>query len=306
MRPTSSSRSHPGFSIVELLVVLAIIGAVLGLLLPAMLRAKSSAQRVQCLNNLKQIALALHTYESRSGTFPPGYITRLDGRGNEQGPGWGWGTLLLPQMEQSRMSEMVDPTTDVLDPANQAVGTTRISTFVCPTDQPPPTWEVRDGLPPDGPFGPVLGTVASASYVGVAGPGPIGPDCGGFFARNKVILLADIVDGTSQTLMVGERHHKLGPATWTAAIPNASLVPVAPSEPIRIGGPAMVLGRVGGEDGPGGPQTAPDGFRGDHLVPGAQFAFADGSVRFLGASMDRTVYRALSTRAGGEMISDDD
>lgn len=290
-----------GFTAVELLVVIAIVGVILGLILPAMQQTRRSALRVECLNNLRQLGLALHNYESNARMFPPGYVTRFDVKGNEVGPGWGWATQLLPYMEQTAVAQTIAVSADVLDPANSTIRGVHIRAFLCPTDRPPPNWSVREGLPTNA-FGALLGRVPSSSYVGVAGIGPIVGDSGGFFRRNEGLRFAEVLDGMSQTLAIGERGHALGLATWIAAIPSASLCPEGNPDDVRIGGASMVLGAVA----PDGRTTAADGFRGDHGIPGAQFVFGDGSVRFLGDSIDPALYRALASRSGGEMISDDE
>ncbi|MFO0957010.1 MAG: DUF1559 domain-containing protein [Isosphaeraceae bacterium] len=298
--PKSSTRRTGGFTVIELLVVIAIISVLLALLLPALHLARASAMRVQCLNNLRQLGLALHNYESRTGAFPPGYITGFDVEGDETGPGWGWSALILTQLEQTQLYAAINFEAEVTDSLNWSIRLSQIHTLVCPTDRPPPTWTVFDNFSP----GTVLAEVGSSSFAGVAGPGPIGRDSGGFFARNKSLRFAEVLDGMSQTLMVGERCKTLGPSTWTGAVAGGRLGQDDSTGPTNSGA-AMVLGWVSGEKKEGVP-WGPQGFRGNHSNPGAHFVFGDGSVRFLGASMDPAICRALATRAGGEMISDDD
>ncbi len=100
-RDTTELRKSQGFTLIELLVVIAIIAVLTALILPAVQQAREAARRTQCKNNLKQLGLALHNYHDRHRTLPPGYVSLYDSNGNDTGPGWGWLSFLLPDMEQS-------------------------------------------------------------------------------------------------------------------------------------------------------------------------------------------------------------
>src|SRR5579883_209719 len=100
LRSPSSMRRR-GFTLIELLVVIAIIAVLIALLLPAVQAAREAARRAQCANNLKQIGIALHNYHDTVGTFPPGFLSKLDpATGDNAGPGWGWAAMILSQLEQ--------------------------------------------------------------------------------------------------------------------------------------------------------------------------------------------------------------
>jgi prepilin-type N-terminal cleavage/methylation domain-containing protein len=100
MRRSSGEKSGRGFTLIELLVVISIIGVLIALLLPAVQMAREAARRSQCVNNLKQMGIALHSYHGTHQVFPPGYVSNYDTSGNDTGPGWGWSAMFLPSMEQ--------------------------------------------------------------------------------------------------------------------------------------------------------------------------------------------------------------
>src|SRR5690349_11264679 len=94
------AHARPGFTLIELLVAVTIIGVLIAILLPAVQSAREAARRAHCVNNLKQIGIALHNYEGALGVLPPGYVSRFTAGGDDTGPGWGWAAMLLPPLEQ--------------------------------------------------------------------------------------------------------------------------------------------------------------------------------------------------------------
>jgi prepilin-type N-terminal cleavage/methylation domain-containing protein/prepilin-type processing-associated H-X9-DG protein len=306
---TTHGRGAPGrdgFTLIELLVVIAIIGVLIGLLVPAVQKVREAAARTQCVNNLKQVGLALHNYHDTANSFPPGYVSDHDADGNDTGPGWGWASFILPQMEQQNLYNAIQLTQNVEAAANGGARVRPVKSYVCPSDSVPTTWTAMKYDPAGNPLGPIC-DVASASYVGVFGVTEPGVDGEGVFFRNSKVRIADITDGTSQTLMVGERSFRWCQATWTGMIPGAAMVP-PPHSPAAAGewtSAGFILGHTfEGSGGPGSPGTEVNGFSSQH-TQGSNFLFADGHVQFLRVSMDHRVYKALSTRAGGEAIGGD-
>jgi len=305
MRPHNGCvpRSAPGFTLIELLVVIAIIALLVALLLPAVQSAREAARRSQCVNNLKQIGLALANYESAQKVLPPGYVTVVDPSGAELGPGWGWAAMILPQLEQAPLFASINFSTPI---QQQTARLTTIGAFLCPSDTVKSDWDVYQRDPSGKPTA-LIGQVAPSNYVGVFGTSDPGIDGDGLFSRNSAVAYRDITDGLSNTLAIGERGHRLGEATWTGAIPGAVLFP---SDNDGIGypraedGPGMVLGHAGGRRGPGDPSGEVNQFYSQH-PGGVNFLFADGHVAFLKTTMNYPTFRALATRAGGETISGD-
>lgn len=296
------AKYRQAFTLVELLVVIAIIGLLVALLLPAVQAAREAARRAQCLDNLKQVGLALQNYHDLARSFPPGYISAFDSSGNDIGPGWGWAAFLLPEMEQVPTWQMLNFNLPVEHAANAQGRMIDLPVFRCPSDTGGPNWQVAGAPPASLP----ICTIAAANYVGVFGTTEPGVDGDGVFFRNSSISLRDITDGSSHTLMVGERSTLLGPATWVGAVAKAVLVPDT-SDGVGAGPPendaAMVLGHTGDGFSPGQPASHVSQFYSLHSGRGVQFLFSDGHVSYLNSSLDYRQYHAMATRAGNETIS---
>jgi prepilin-type N-terminal cleavage/methylation domain-containing protein/prepilin-type processing-associated H-X9-DG protein len=298
------------FTLIELLVVIAVIGVLVALLLPAVQAAREAARRSQCVNNLKQIGLALHNYDTAHQTLPPGYVSNFDSNGDDTGPGWAWAAMVLPQLEQVNAYTAINFNLNVERPENQTSRLPNVNVFLCPSDQVKPAWWAMKRDPVTGvPISPIC-QVAPSNYVGMYGISEPGVNGEGVFFRNSRVALRDITDGLSQTIAVGERSHQLGEATWTGVVVGTVLAP-PPGDSDGVGSPrpensaGMVLGHAGERKGPGDPRSDVNQFYSRHAGGGVNFMFADGHVAFLKSTMSYPVYLALATRAGGEVISGD-
>jgi prepilin-type N-terminal cleavage/methylation domain-containing protein len=293
-----------GFTLVELLVVIAIIGVLIALLLPAVQAAREAARRSQCTNNLKQIGLALHMYHDVYNVLPSGYMAfnAKTGKPDPFGvPGWGWEARCLPFLEQGTVEKsLVNYSLPVADAANEKARHTPLAVFRCPSDTGEPIFKYEDEDHPSG--GGSSGEQAlefpTSNYVGVFGTLNVhycgqlqpGQQCtsDGTFFHNSRIRFADIIDGLSQTYIVGERASLLGYATWIGT----------PSADACAAG--LVLGTASYP-----PNSKADdihNFSSQHPT-GTNFLAGDGSVRLVSETIDTTVYKALCTRAGGDIAT---
>ena len=314
-RPPFPSHRRDAFTLVELLVVIAIIGTLVGLLLPAVQSAREAARATACRNNLKQVGLALHHWHDHARRFPSGW-TGADvptGTAADDLPGWGWASELLPQVEQSALFDRIDRRRPVFDPANPSlhaeVRRAAVPTFVCASDTRGPTGgdgsfligaddgeheedEHHYGEPVDGGALAPITELGKANYVGVFGTTEVhdGPAAGnGMFFRSSRIGMRDMIDGSSKTLFVGERHSRLGSSTWAGVVTGAK-------EPLtRLVGVA--------DHTPNDSHHHFDDFTSNHPT-GVNFLLGDASVRRLDDTIDEAVYRAMCTRAGGESVTD--
>jgi len=300
-------RTRHAFTLIELLVVLAIIAVLVGLLLPAVQKVREAASRAKCKNNLKQIGLALHHYHDRVGSFPPGYQTQVASDNTDLGPGWGWAAFLLDDLEQSNLGRSIRFELPISDPANAAARSLVLPIFVCPSEIKTGTFSVVDAN------GKALTSVARSSYVainGVLGVTDDAWDNNGAFLRNRRLRIADISDGLSHTLFVGERATNMSSSTWTGAV-TSGVVPAQryPDSADQLanaeGAPALVLAHGSREHLPNNPLVFDADATSSYHMAGVNFLFGDGSVQSISNTLDGTIYEALLTRAGGEAVRDD-
>ncbi|MBM80464.1 MAG: prepilin-type cleavage/methylation domain-containing protein [Planctomycetaceae bacterium] len=303
-------RQKRGFTLIELLVVIAIIAVIVALLLPAVQAAREAARRMACKNNLKQIGLALHNYESAYRMYPPGYIHKFGtpGAANELAnhAGLAWGAMLLPQLDQSPLYEQLNAEVPIWDAVNLQARETKLPLFLCPTDVYSGTkWVVRDDtVTPVEQYG-------GSSYAANWGPSDalINLDAtpeqsAGVFYRNSSTRVKNISDGLSNTLAVGERTNGPIPGTaspgghtyfetaWPAAVRDVTNF--ADDHGHMVLFETQFLPNADGIDDKG--LSAPH----DAVC---QFTMCDGSVRAINTKIDLQVFQAISTRAYNENIS---
>jgi prepilin-type N-terminal cleavage/methylation domain-containing protein/prepilin-type processing-associated H-X9-DG protein len=325
MRRLRSSRGERAFTLIELLVVIAIIAVLIALLLPAVQAAREAARRTYCTNNLKQIGLAMHGYHYVWHSFPPAYLARRV-TDLELGGGWAWGTLILPYLEQKPVydaanfdlgfGEVSAPPGYLGLYENGTVRRISVSTFLCPSAG------GGEGLIDLGRgSSKVSGSpgqyIASAGWMDssqsqIKGTGVLYP--------NSRVAIGDVGDGTSATLMIGERSRNLADAAWSGVFGShsepAPLCTKA-SWPVEscVGLMFLLMGRTGpssdilsgaipGGNTPNHPGAGADGFWSRH-PGGCQFLLCDGSVRFMKETLAPQVFRALGSRADGEVIGAD-
>ena len=314
-------KGRNGFTLVELLVVIAIIGILVGLLLPAVQAAREAARRMSCSNNLRQVTLALHNYESALKTFPPGFISRVTGTWSgqsndgipEAGPGWSMYAMLLPFIEQSSLHSSIDFNRSIGDPIHQVARSTPIAMYRCPSD----TWSGRVTV---WPLTIGLTDLAPTSYVSCLGGGnpadaprysAMYEEAGfnGMFHRNRPVAMRDILDGTSNTIGIGERASMFSPNSWTGVIPTGTTVfsPEIASKRSQVVGftrrPAITMTTVHVRSGgPNSPNGSPGGFWSPHQG-GAFFSLMDGSTQFIATNIDIVIFRLMASRNDGQVFS---
>ena len=323
-------RSRRAFTLVELLVVIAIIGILVALLLPAVQAAREAARSTQCKNNLKQLGLGLHIYHDIFGRFPAGFLAGSVTANNL--PCYGWGASILPHIEQAPLADQLRMGSPLqlehrfvaaATPQDRTLLQTIIPVFICPSDPAPK-------LVPLNPHG--LGVpnhfdVGKSNYVAHYWWDPIGtksiqcptpatgcPDTGGTFYGNSFHPMREMVDGTSNVLILSERDGgKTG--TGVQLINNLradwALASVWVGVPSRTNASLAIRNLCGANflinfDYPATGSSNNNGKGASSLHPGGvHVALGDGSARFLSENIDHlNVYGPLAGRADGIAIGD--
>lgn len=272
-------RTRRGFHLVELTVIGSIAAVLLALVLPAVVRAQEEARQNSCKNNLKQFGLAMHNYHDVFQTFPPAWVSKVPDA--DEGPFIGWGTFLLPFVDQAPRYNQID--FNVVGNNEPAVFQTVLEVYRCPSD-------------PMVALNPIRGKMATSSYSGNGGnerlPGSVDtPETlNGIMWRNSKCRIADIIDGTSNTFMVGERCLDSGSGIWMGVTKNRN-----ENDSITDCSHHAQLNK------------SITSFSSRH-PEGANFVLCDGSVRFIVESIESDeelgVYQKLAQRNDRQPVGD--
>jgi prepilin-type N-terminal cleavage/methylation domain-containing protein/prepilin-type processing-associated H-X9-DG protein len=314
-----SALRRQAFTLVELLVVIAIIGTLITLLLPAVQAVRESARKTHCANNLRQIGLAMQDFQSGKRNFPAGYRATMpysDGA-TDTSPGWGWAAAILPFIEENGAFKRINFSAPVENPSNAAAIGSLIPLYRCPSDFAP---QSAFAVPDD--FGNPVATAAPSSYAACCGgdeSNMTAQTCVGIFFRNSQTTIAQITDGTSNTILVGEKAWANANGTWAGAIANAVCKrgeqnPCPGSGAASYPAATLVLAHSHLNNATSDTDGGLDDFSSRH-PDGSNFVFADGSIHFLQSvpgdladgeyAPDSLIFQALGTRAGGEPIPAD-
>ncbi|MDX1947835.1 MAG: DUF1559 domain-containing protein [Pirellulaceae bacterium] len=278
-----------GFTLVELMVVIAIIGVLVALLLPAVQSAREAARRMSCSNNMRQISLATHNYHDTLGSLPPAST-------NPALSGSSAFAAILPFLEANNAYNLYDFSQGNSAAANQQVVSQRIKAYLCPSCvflRPVPIsgCDANDRAP---------GTYAFC--VGSNDPyGSVEPTNGAIWTANgQVTNFASITDGTSNTFLAGESHWAFRDYLWTSGTCSGQIRGGFSywSSPYPLATAFSTRGTFNPQ-AMAGDSTRLYNFRSSH-PQGVNMTLCDGSVRFVYQSIDRSVLEACATRAGGE------
>ena len=311
-----SRTTRRAFTLIELLVVIAIIAILIALLLPAVQQAREAARRTQCRNNLKQMGLALHNYHDVYKMFPASFYRDWPHNSSTNPtpgrPGWGWGVMLLPYIDQGPLFNALDVNNKRLDgnAATKTLCQTPLAAYRCPSDGGPN-------------LNPNRGDYGLSTYVAVFGAlyDQAAPSSGalvygsrlnggtGLFSPSSDVRIRDITDGTSNTLAIGEMG--IGPNGVRDASGNLRIYTgavwagVATDSTSNVSTALSLCGIKAGTDAKFRKINARDSsnsWNSKH-TGGMHFLVADGSVRFISENLDSVVTDRVADRADGEVAS---
>lgn len=317
-----------GFSLVELLVTIAIVATLIGILLPAVQAAREAARRSGCGMNVRQLALAVVAHESSRRRLPAGYVTEpgrspVDPSSRDRPPGTGWGLLIAAYLEEAALADRFRPAAGIGVGAieNRAVVSASPPIFRCPADGGPGTpFEVLDEAGGSHGSGAILGR---SSYVANAGQADPWADpleswegrANGPLYRNSWLKVSRIRDGLSKTVFLGEHSQRVSQKAWAGTLPGAASHPGQTfaahvgSEPDRAATLLLVHSGPAADEAdvihpPNDPMAHVDQMVSDH-PGGCNVACGDGAVRFIAETINLDVWAALSSIAGGEAVAGD-
>lgn len=301
LKDSSPLRLRIGFTLVELLVVMAIIGVLMGLLLPAVQAAREAARRTSCMNNLSQLALAIHHHEFNAERLPSGTINPSGPiRSEAIGKHVSWTVQILPYIEQRNLHERFDFGAGAYAPENREVRSGFVPTFLCPSN--PGIYLNRGGARSSDAIG-------ESHYAGNHhdSESPIAGDNHGLLFLNSKIRFADILDGSSQTLLLSEIKLDESHLGWVSGtrstLRNVGGFGAISEEGDRVPAVFPAQPDPAAQPEPTGPLDV--GTFDSFHHGGMNAAIADGAVRFLSENIDNEVMRQIANREDGKVFTED-
>jgi len=304
LRACMQHPSRTGFTVVEVIVVVAIVATLLAILVPAIQHARESSRRLTCGARLGQLGLAFHRHHEAKGAFPPGWRDFPAGPNGKAGLAWGF--AMLPFIEQETLWRSVKQEASAFAVENDSARQTLVPLYRCPSDFGQPLFDVQR------PGGAAARTACARSNVAMTCTAAGVDRNGAFSAVSRLfppLKMKDIADGASRTVLCGESATtKTDHRTWAEVWGIYVLPAEAPADFGGLSGPhgeTFVAGRMNPSDGnwdtepPFGHRDF-DGFSSRH-PNGVTFAFADGHVALLSGGLSFDIKLALESISGGEI-----